>query len=97
MKKSTLIKLTSGIVIGTAATALVIKFLPTIREKIESLTSDDFDDEDDFDNEDLEESDEDIEKEFENEEEFFKDNFVKNDDEDNESNTKNDKVGIEIK
>lgn len=96
MKKSTLIKLTSGIVISTAATALVIKFLPTIREKIESLTSDDFDD--DFDDEDLdlEESDEDIEKEFEKEE-FFKDNFVKNNDEDNESNTKNDKVGIEIK
>lgn len=95
MKKSTLIKLTSGIVIGTAATALVIKFLPTIREKIESLTSEDFDD--DFDDEDLEESDEDIEKEFEKEEEFFKDNFVKNNDEDNESNTKNNKVGIEIK
>ena len=64
MKKSTLIKLTSGLVLGTAATVVAIKSLPKIREKIDSLKEDnefeddfheyDFDEDDEFEDEDLE-------------------------------------------
>lgn len=81
MKKSTLIKLTSGLVLGTAATVVAIKSLPKIREKINSLKDNnefeydfheydfheyDFDEDDEFEDENLEDNETFDDKENEN-------------------------------
>lgn len=66
MKKSTIIKIVSGVAIGAITTAAFVKYFPTIRKKIDDFL--DEDDMEDFDYEEEEEYyDEDLAKELEEE------------------------------